>query len=241
MHNSPREETIRAVLLTVSHNEGERGTDKAEAAVVYSLSRANFRKLVAKQQAAKAAAVASALRRVPLLEGLSERDLAALSRSVRVVDFAPGEQIIRRGDEGKEMFVVKKGSVVCHVRDSEVGANVIATEATVGSRETSSIDEDEDENTAEGTLKSRPRHALSSLDTTQEVTIGPGGWFGERALLFHESRAADVFACKHGQSGSDAPPATPTRRTNHSSSSGYGADDMTTTCYTISPRLLTNY
>ena len=53
MHNSPREETIRAVLLTVSHNEGERGNDKAEAAVVYSLSRANFRKLVAKQQAAR--------------------------------------------------------------------------------------------------------------------------------------------------------------------------------------------
>jgi len=51
------------------------------------------------------------LARVPLLAGLPERDLDALSRRLRPRLAVPGERIIERGDEGDAMYFIASGTV----------------------------------------------------------------------------------------------------------------------------------
>jgi CPA1 family monovalent cation:H+ antiporter len=51
------------------------------------------------------------LARVPLLAGLPERDLDALSRQLRPRLAVPGERIIERGDDGDAMFFIASGTV----------------------------------------------------------------------------------------------------------------------------------
>lgn len=55
--------------------------------------------------------------RVSLFRGVSFACLADASKKLNQVFFAPGEQIIRKGDVGKEMYLIGHGSVTVHSGD----------------------------------------------------------------------------------------------------------------------------
>lgn len=59
------------------------------------------------------------LRRTPILRLLHEPDLLAVASHLQRVSFAPGEHIIREGDEGDSMFFVASGSVAISFRSAE--------------------------------------------------------------------------------------------------------------------------
>ena len=58
------------------------------------------------------------LRRTPILRLLEEPDLFALGANMKHLSFAPGEHIVRQGDNGDSMFFVVSGSVGIFLRSS---------------------------------------------------------------------------------------------------------------------------
>jgi CRP-like cAMP-binding protein len=58
------------------------------------------------------------LRRVPLLAGLSRRELEQLSRIADELDLGAGRMLIRQGDRGREFFVLAEGEAKV-VRDGD--------------------------------------------------------------------------------------------------------------------------
>ncbi|HEV2764695.1 MAG TPA: mechanosensitive ion channel family protein [Pyrinomonadaceae bacterium] len=61
--------------------------------------------------------IAERLRAVEIFSPLTEQQLARLAENTERYVFAPGEAIIREGDEGSSMFVVHRGRVEVQVKD----------------------------------------------------------------------------------------------------------------------------
>jgi len=51
------------------------------------------------------------LARTPIFAGLPERVIALIASSVRMVELAAGEQLLREGDPARAMFVVRSGEI----------------------------------------------------------------------------------------------------------------------------------
>ena len=94
-----------------------------------------------------------------MLEGLDDSQMSTLAQAVELQHFQEGDFVVKKGDVGSEMFVIKEGSVVCKVLAE-------GEEGTSGERKIKHVD----------------------------LELGPGKFFGERALMYHELRAADVIA-----------------------------------------------
>ena len=62
----------------------------------------------------------SILRNVKILEGLSEKHLATISRNLTVLEFTDGQEIIRQGDEGDRFYMLSSGEVAVTVNHAEV-------------------------------------------------------------------------------------------------------------------------
>lgn len=84
------------------------------------------------------------LRRVPLLQRCSRRDLQEIARLADERDLAPGRELAREGDPGDEFFILIDGRVEVRRRNRKI------------------------------------------------AEIGPGGFFGEIALLTDRPRNATV-------------------------------------------------
>ena len=63
-----------------------------------------------------------ALRRAPLFEGLSRKELEQLARLADDLEVEPGRVLVREGDTGREFFVLLEGEV-----DVSRGGETIAT------------------------------------------------------------------------------------------------------------------
>jgi CRP/FNR family transcriptional regulator, cyclic AMP receptor protein len=62
------------------------------------------------------------LRRIPLLNGLNESEFRQIADVIRVRQFAPGEYVIRQGDQSRDLWIITAGQ--CEViRRLKVGAN----------------------------------------------------------------------------------------------------------------------
>jgi len=59
------------------------------------------------------------LSRIQIFAPLSEEELARLARASKTRVFAPGESIVRRGQEGNSMFVITRGTVEVQIADGE--------------------------------------------------------------------------------------------------------------------------
>ena len=99
MHNSPRAATVRA---------------KSEA-LLWGLDRNTFRCTLAATAMNGLDEVKEFLGKVEILEGLDASQMSTLAQAVDVQRWSKGEAIVRKGDKGGEMFVLKEGSVVCKV------------------------------------------------------------------------------------------------------------------------------
>ncbi|GBG25064.1 cGMP-dependent protein kinase 1 [Hondaea fermentalgiana] len=134
LYNCPRAATVRCL----------------EEAQVWCLERATYRHIIAGNVAKKQQEIRKALRRVSLLQQLSEEQVNRVSDAVETVHFKAGETILRKGDEGSVFYMIRRGEVKC---------------TRAGSRESS-----------------------------YDIILGEGEYFGERALLMDEPRAANVIA-----------------------------------------------
>src|SRR2546423_2980253 len=52
-----------------------------------------------------------ALKRAPLFEGFSRKELAEMAQATEDVDFSPGKTLCREGETGEEFFVIMEGEV----------------------------------------------------------------------------------------------------------------------------------
>lgn len=114
---------------------------------LWALDRMTFRRLVAHNQADQIDECRNALRKVALLKPLTETQLSQLAEAAQIVSFAKGERIIKKGDRGNVLYIIKNGSVVC-----------------------------------------------SDAGDAESLRLTDSDYFGERALMTHEPRAANVTA-----------------------------------------------
>jgi CRP-like cAMP-binding protein len=61
--------------------------------------------------------LSSALRRVPLLDHLTEGDLGKLMEEVEVQNFASGEDLVRQGESGDSFYIILKGKAAVYIKD----------------------------------------------------------------------------------------------------------------------------
>jgi cGMP-dependent protein kinase len=134
VYNTPRQATVTA----------------HEDSVVFALDRDTFRYTLAHSLDDKQAAILEALRKFPLLEGLTTEQINKIADTVEVINYNPKDVIIRKGTQGSIFYMIKAGEV----RVSDVGAKF------------------------------------------KDHSLGPGGYFGERALMTNEPRAATITAVK---------------------------------------------
>ncbi|KAJ0410103.1 hypothetical protein ATCC90586_001588 [Pythium insidiosum] len=117
---------------------------------LWALDRVTFRRLVARSQADQIDECKNALRNVSLLRPLTEMQLGQLAEAAQIVSFAKGERIIKKGERGNVLYIIKSGTVVC----SDAG----------------------------------------DVREMEALRLSDGDYFGERALMTHEPRAANVTA-----------------------------------------------
>ena len=82
-------------------------------ALLWAVDRVTFRHMIANTEESNIQANKRALRGVPILSSLTDSQLSTLSSVVEVVEFKPGDVIIRKGDVGDSFYMVKSGDVVC--------------------------------------------------------------------------------------------------------------------------------
>jgi cAMP-dependent protein kinase regulator len=135
LYNAPRAATVACV---------------SDGATVWTLPRANFRKIVSSAASRSVGETHRALKSVPLLSELTDSQIEKIVDSVTTVRFEAGDTIIRKGDEGRVFYFIKSGEVNC----TKIGSG----------------------------------------DDNADLQLGPGEYFGERALMTSEPRAANVIA-----------------------------------------------
>lgn len=82
-------------------------------ALLWAVDRVTFRHMIANTEESNVSANKSALHVVPLLKSLTEAQFNTLARVVQVVEYKPGDVIIKKGDVGDSFYMVKSGDVVC--------------------------------------------------------------------------------------------------------------------------------
>ncbi|KAG3092166.1 hypothetical protein PC121_g3631 [Phytophthora cactorum] len=117
---------------------------------LWALDRVTFRRLVARIQSEQIGECKNALRKVSLLYALTDTQLNQLAEAAQFVKFTKGDRIIKKGERGNVLYIIKSGAVVC----TDVGDS----------------------------------HRMESVRLTEN------DYFGERALMTLEPRAANVTA-----------------------------------------------
>ena len=151
--------------LALMHNSPRVATVKATTkALLWGLDRATFRYVLAHTSSSKFDDVKEFLGKVKILEGLQPSQMSTLAQAVDVKKYSKDEIIVSKGEEGNEMFVIKEGSVVCRV--------------------------------VKGAGDAESAHQASRVSSikVQNINLESGDYFGERALMYNEARAADVIA-----------------------------------------------
>ncbi|GAB9477453.1 hypothetical protein Gpo141_00014529, partial [Globisporangium polare] len=101
VYNCPRQATISC----------------AQAGRLWALDRITFRRLVARNQMDQIGECKNALKKVELLKQLTDSQLSQLAEAAQIVTFTKGERIIKKGERGNVLYIIKTGTVVC----SDVG------------------------------------------------------------------------------------------------------------------------
>jgi len=135
MYNAPRAATVTA----------------ATDCWVWAVDRFTFRRILANVSDGQLHEYEEFLINVELLAPLSGRERAKIAEALEEVEFAPGEDIVKQGEQGDTMFILRHGTVRC------------------------------------------------SIDGEEVKVYAPGEYFGERALLKDEPRAATLTAINEVQ------------------------------------------
>lgn len=110
MYNAPRAATCRANC-----------TSK-----LWALDRVSFKAIVVAAAMQKRETYRSFLKKVPILESLTEMEIMTLADSLAEEKFVGGEVICNQGDEGNYFYIVKEGVAVCSQVDATGKKNEVA-------------------------------------------------------------------------------------------------------------------
>jgi CRP-like cAMP-binding protein len=66
-------------------------------------------------------AIPDVLGRMEILKSLNGDEIRKLAKGVRVLVFAPGEEVVRQGDAGDSLFIVRKGTLDVRIDGAPVG------------------------------------------------------------------------------------------------------------------------
>jgi len=89
---------------------------------VWVLDRVTFRSIIAQLTEAQRQECMDNLKRVPLLESLTDKQLGILADAVQVVKFDANCQILRKGQLGNIFYLITEGEVIC--KDVGFGKNM---------------------------------------------------------------------------------------------------------------------
>lgn len=84
-----------------------------EPCQLFILTRKDHRNAMAFSTINKSAEIIDSLSRVPVLKGLSEETLGELVDFIEEEEYKKGDQIISKGEDGNELYVLKSGVVKC--------------------------------------------------------------------------------------------------------------------------------
>jgi CRP-like cAMP-binding protein len=141
-----------------------------EETVVWELGRDMFRQIQHLCNAHSLSERAKWLQQVKILENLTTPQLARVASAMKFMDFNEGDQIVKQGDEGDIFYVIQSGDVEILVKD---GRRQSAAHIRDGGQ-------------------SSPRE--EQLEARLVDTIGPGDYFGEKALITMDRRNATCKA-----------------------------------------------
>ncbi|MBW1899429.1 MAG: Crp/Fnr family transcriptional regulator [Deltaproteobacteria bacterium] len=66
------------------------------------------------------------VKQIPLFKSLSQKDIADLAESIRLLSLKQGQTLFRKGDEGTALYLVKSGTIKI-VLPSRIGDEIIVT------------------------------------------------------------------------------------------------------------------
>lgn len=144
--------------------------------------------------------IARVMRAVDILKGLTSDELTEIASNMGVESFTAGSFIMRQGEEGDKLYIIKDGEVAFTRKRDGSNATPGGGEGVAGSPKALSGSRD---SPASKSMKTPPRspvnQTLSTEDPTgsEEVEIGrlfTGQVFGEGALLTNAPRRATAKA-----------------------------------------------
>lgn len=80
---------------------------------LWSLDLRTFRRMLATASSSQTMARIEFLRRVPLLQNLSNEQISKLAGALSAQSYSDGSYIIRQGDRGDNFYIIKEGTVRC--------------------------------------------------------------------------------------------------------------------------------
>jgi len=123
----------------------------SEECTLFRVDQKTFRQILANGRLSGDREIIEVLRKVKILESLSDEYLAKIASATVTKTFKKGDYLIRKGDIGMEFFILKDGTVT--VKDIEAGGQAYA-----------------------------------------DQVYKEGEFFGERAIVMDEPRAANIIA-----------------------------------------------
>jgi len=115
MYNAPRAATCRS--------KGE--------AKLWALDRVSFKVIVVAAAMQKREQFVGFLKKVPILESLTEKELMTMADSMAQEKYNHGDVICRQGEPGEYFYIVHEGAAVCKQKDGN-GADKIVAELSSG-------------------------------------------------------------------------------------------------------------
>eukprot|EP00924_Labyrinthula_sp_SR-Ha-C_P007951 maker-scaffold_41-snap-gene-1.33-mRNA-1 protein AED:0.27 eAED:0.27 QI:0/0/0/0.2/1/1/5/0/1230 len=157
--------------------------------VLWALDRKVFKKMFLKGSNQK---IFKLLYKIPIFEPLTKSQVQRLTDVVFEQTFQPGERIIRQGDMGDALYIVTEGEVRCVVSNMEPLVPSDSNEKSPSAPITPHMNSGRRPSSKGRQFKFK--RSVSQKDKEIEVLrVKVGEYFGERALLYKEPRAASVY------------------------------------------------
>lgn len=114
--------------LAIMYNAPRAATCRAQTSCkLWALDRISFKVIVVAAAMLKREQYMGFLKKVPLLEQLSEMELSTLADSLAEEKFNDGDTIFKQGDDGDFFYVVKEGVAICSQKDAAGQSKIVAT------------------------------------------------------------------------------------------------------------------